>query len=89
MMNFHKRHNIFTKIKDNQNNTRHLYKTISSLTGQYNTNPLPEAQSDQELAEHFVEFFLQKVETLHEKFNNTTPTQQNQVMYHNLLNSHQ
>ena len=73
MMKFHKRHSIFTKIKDNHNNTRQLYKIISSLTGQDNTNSLPEAHSDQELAEHFAEFFLQKIETIHEKFNNTTP----------------
>ena len=70
MIKFHKRHSIFTKIKDNHNNSRQLYKIISSLTGQDNTNPLPEAQSDQELAEQFAEFFLQKIETICEKFNN-------------------
>ena len=66
-------HSIFTKIKANHNNTRQFYKIISGLTGHDNTNPLPEAHSDQELAEHFAEFFLQKLETIHEKFNNTTP----------------
>ena len=38
-----------------------------------NTNPLSEAHSDQEVAEHFAEFFLQKIETIHEKFNDITP----------------
>ena len=70
MIKFCKRHSIFTKIKDNHNNPRHLYKIISSLIGQDNTNPLPDAQSDQELAEQFAEFFLQKIETIQEKFNN-------------------
>ena len=72
MMKFHKRHSIFTKIKDNHN-TRQLYKITSSLTGQDNTNPLPEAHLDQGLAEHFAEFFLQNIETIHEKFSNTAP----------------
>ena len=70
MMKFYKRHSIFKKIKDNHNNPRQLYKIISSLVGQDNTNPLPDAQSDQELAEQFAEFFLQKIETIWEKFNN-------------------
>ena len=60
-------------MKDNHNNPRQLYKIISSLIGQDNTNPLPDAQSDQELAEQFAEFFLQKIETIQEKFNNIAP----------------
>ena len=43
MIKFYKRHSIFTKIKDNHNNPRQLYKIISSLIGQDNTNPLPDA----------------------------------------------
>ena len=75
-------------IKDNHNNPRQLYKIISSLIGQDNTNPLPDAQSSQDLAEQFSEFFLQKIETIWEKFNNIAHTRQNQMIYHNLLNSH-
>ena len=70
MIKFYKRHSIFTRIKDNHNNPRQLYKIISSLIGQDNTNPLQDAQSNQELAEQFAEFFLQKIETIQEKFNN-------------------
>ena len=73
MMKFQKRHNTFTRIKDNHNNTRQLYKIISSLTRQDNTNSLPEAHSDQELAEHFAEFFLQKIEAICKKFSDITP----------------
>ena len=73
MIKFYKRHSIFTKIKDNHNNPRQLYKIISSLIGQDNTNPLLDAQSNQELAEQFAEFFLQKIETIWEKFNNIAP----------------
>ena len=50
-----------------------MYKIISSLVGQDNTNPLPEAHSDQELAEHFAEFFLQKIEAICKKFSDITP----------------
>ena len=90
MIKFYKRHSIFTKIKDNHNNPRQLYKIISSLIGQDNTNPLPDAQSNQELAEQFAEFFLQKIETILEE-NSTTLhcTRQSQMLYHNLINSHQ
>ena len=73
MIIFHRRHSIFTNIKANHNNTRQLYKIISGLMRQDNTNPLLEAHSDQELAEDFAEFFLQKIENIREKFNNTTP----------------
>ena len=73
MMKFHKRPNICTKTKDNHNNTRQLYKIILDLTGQNNTNPLLESRSDQELAEHFAEFFFQKTESICENINNTTP----------------
>ena len=34
IIKFHKRHNPFSEIKDNHNNTRQLYKIISDLTGQ-------------------------------------------------------
>ena len=73
MMKFYKRHSIFVKIKENHTNPRQLYKIVSSLIRQDNTNPLPDARSDQELAEQFAEFFLQKIETIREKFNNITP----------------
>ena len=39
MIKFHKRHDLFSKI--NQNNTRQLYKIISDPTGQNDINPLP------------------------------------------------
>ena len=64
MIKFYKRHSIFTKIKDNHTNPRQLYKIISSLIGQDNTNPLPDAESNQELAEQFAEFVLQKIESI-------------------------
>ena len=64
---------LSTKIKDNHNRTRQLYKIISDLTGQNDINPLPESHSDQELAEDFAEFFLQKIKAICEKFNNITP----------------
>ena len=89
MIKFYKRLSIFTKIKDNHNNPRQLYKIISSLIGQENTNPLPDAQSDQEVAEQFAEFFLQKIETIWEKINNIAPHMREPNDIHNLLNSHQ
>ena len=41
MIKFHKRHSIFTKIKDNHNNSRQLYKSNikSHRTGQHQSTP--------------------------------------------------
>ena len=78
MMKFHKRCNMFTKIKDNHNNTRQLYKIILDLTGQNDINSLPESHSDQELAEHFGRVFppknrnyLQKIQQYYTIHNRT------------------
>ena len=71
MMQFHKRHHLFSKSKDNHSNTRQLYKIISDLTGQNDISPLPESHSD--LAEDFAKFFLNKIKAIHEKFNNISP----------------
>ena len=88
MMKFQKRYNTFTRIKNNYNNTRKLYKIISNLTGQDKTNPLSEAHSDQELAEHFAEFFLQNIETICKNAMILHHTQQYQLMCCNSLNAH-
>ena len=61
MIKFHKRHNLFSKIKDNHKNTSQLYKIILALTGQNDINPLPESHSDQALVEDFAKFFLNNI----------------------------
>ena len=64
MMKFQKRHNTFTRIKDNHDNTRQLYKNNIKSHRTRQHQPLLEAHSDQELAEHFAELFLPKIEII-------------------------
>ena len=44
-----------------KNNTKKLYKLITSITGTTKVNPFPEATSDKELADKFANFFYNKV----------------------------
>ena len=59
--------NVITKIKGNSKN---LYKLIAELTGSKVENPLPEDLSDEDLAEHFANFFITKIENIRNKLNN-------------------
>ena len=40
-------------IKANSSDTRKSFKLVSEITGSYKLNPMPDAPSDKELAEHF------------------------------------
>ena len=47
--------------------TKHLYNTINGLIKRSKTNPLPEGQSDKELADYFSEFFYNKIKKIADK----------------------
>ena len=55
-------------IKTNSNNTRKLYKLVSDITGSSKPSPMPEAQSDKELAEDFAQIFRQKIDMIRHQF---------------------
>ena len=40
---------------------KHLYRLIAKLTGGVNTNHMPESMSNQDLADDFVNYFLEKI----------------------------
>ena len=61
--------NEITKFKGN---SKHLHKVIAELTGSRVENPLPEGMSDEDLAEHFANFFIEKMENIRDKLNNYT-----------------
>ena len=61
--------NEVTKFKGN---SKHLYNLIAELTGSKVENPLPEGLSDEELAEHFADFFIGKIENIRDKLNSYT-----------------
>ena len=69
MIKCKKRYIIHMMIYENKNDTRKLYKIVSSRTGQDSKNSLPEATSDAQLAEEFTDFFLQNINMIRQKFN--------------------
>ena len=61
--------NEVTKFKGN---SKHLCKLIAELTGSKVESPLPEGLSDEELAEHFANFFIGRIENIRDKLNSYT-----------------
>ena len=55
---------IKEKIDDCHNNTKKLYELVVYLTGTATKNPLPPGKTDNQLAEDFVEFFMNKIQTI-------------------------
>ena len=53
-------------VKPNSTDTKKLFKLINELAGNKEQNPLPEAKSNKDLAEEFVQFFLNKIEKIGE-----------------------
>ena len=61
-------HNLInTKTTDNKK----LYRIITEVTSQNKQNPLPKSTSDQQLAEDFAAFFLNKMQNIKKLFKST------------------
>ena len=69
MLKFKKNDCLYRIIKANSNNTKKLFKLVSEITGSSKPNPMPDAQSDKELAEGFAKFFRQKIDGIRHQFN--------------------
>ena len=68
MLKFKKNACLHRMIKTNSNNTRKLFKLVSEITGSSKPNPMPDAQSDKDLAESFAQFFRQKIDGIQQQF---------------------
>ena len=68
---YKKRQMISKKVNEIHGDTKGLYKLTCNLTGQSSENLFPEAESDEVLANQFVEYFIQKIEKIHDQLNNT------------------
>ena len=44
--------------------TKKQYKIFNNITGNMSENPLPEAELDEELANDFTDFFIQKIQKI-------------------------
>ena len=70
MLKFKKNDCLHRIIKTNSNNTKKLFKLVSEITGSSKPNPMPDAQSDKELAKDFAQFFRHKIDGIRHQFKN-------------------
>ena len=61
-----KKNSISEKIDACNRNTKWLFKLVSELTSSVKDNPLPKGKSKKELAGEFVDFFLSKIQHIHD-----------------------
>ena len=54
------------KVKECNNNSGKLYDLVKELTNTKAKNPLPEASSEEELANQFVDYFMNKIKNIRE-----------------------
>ena len=55
-------------VIDASRDTKKLYKIINNITGTKEDNPMPLGNSDMEIAQGFVEYFVEKIDKIRDKF---------------------
>ena len=73
MLDFNKRHYLVTQITEATSDSKKLFQIIKQPTRKKNDNPLPPATGDRQLAEEFVDYFLNKIEKIREQFTSIQP----------------
>ena len=77
-MNKAKRTYYSKLISNGKGDTKKLYNTVNGLTNRVKANLLPDGYTDQELADHFSDYFYNKIKTIADKMkhipNHTPPT---------------
>ena len=71
LLTYSKHQSLSKKINDLKGNTKGLYKLMANLTGVTSQNPMPQGKTDTQLAEEFAEFFIDKIDKIHQQFQNT------------------
>ena len=69
---------ILSKLNDNVNKARNLYKILKSLTKLDDANPMPLTEPSSDLPDKFADFFLNKIRKIREQFCN----EKTQKIYH-------
>ena len=59
---------ILSKLNDNENKARNLYKILRSLTKLEDANPMQSTESPSDLPDKFTDFFLNKIKKIREQF---------------------
>ena len=62
-----KREKIRRKYKEEH---QWLYSLVNNITGNVKSNPLPDSVSDQDLAERFADFFMEKIRQIQDELDN-------------------
>ena len=75
MCNFSKRASLVELVYQSQNDSKKLFNIVNKLLGRKTSNPLPTAKSDEQLAEEFATYFLNKIDKIRERFINIEPYQ--------------
>ena len=78
-----KKTHILSKLKDDENKARNLYKILRSLTKLEDANPMPLTESPSYLPDKFTDFFLNKIKKIGEQFHD----QNTQKSYHRKCSS--
>ena len=55
---------IAGKVNECGNNVKKLYNLVNYLTCRNVITPSPDSESDEMLANHFVDFFIEKIKTI-------------------------
>ena len=64
-----KKINISNKVNHCNRDTSQLFKLVSEITSSTKDNPLPDGKSNQELADQFAEYFINKIQKIRNNLN--------------------
>ena len=84
MLDYNKRHHLVTKRDEAYKDSKQLFRTLNSLLGNKNENPLLTGTTNDQLAEDFADFFLNKIDEMRKGFKNTPAYQPRQLDTQNL-----
>ena len=79
MLDYNKRHYLVTKINEAIKDSKQLFRALNSILGNKNENPLSTGTTNNQLAEDFADFFLNKINKIREGFTNIPAYQLRQL----------
>ena len=68
MLNYEKTNSISGEILRVKGDSKKLYQVVNELTTSLKENPLPQGLSEDQLAEDFATFFLEKIQKIRQQF---------------------
>ena len=79
MLDYNKRHHLVTKIDETNKDSNQLFRTLNSILGNKDENPLPTGTTNSQLAEDYTDFFLNKINKIRERFTHILAYQPRQI----------